>query len=226
MPVRRNFILFIALFLMVSGLLAQTGSDSIELSSFRKGRNLVGLSGSISSSYINNASAATDNSQLGNIYRFDIRLGKFVANKNVVGLLFIASRAQMIGYINNKAEVLGIGPWYRIYLGKEPNIAFYLQTDILYSNYYGESVGVQGFVTIDEYLDVAGIRASLGIGLSYVMGDRVSFDVGFEYSQARYWGVISDNSLDQQHDIVLDRGGFVFSFGFNVLFKRLKQDDK
>lgn len=226
MPVRRNFILFIALFLMVSGLLAQTGSDSIELSSFRKGRNLVGLSGSISSSYINNASAATDNSQLGNIYRFDIRLGKFVANKNVVGLLFIASRAQMIGYINNKAEILGIGPWYRLYLGKEPNIAFYLQTDILYSNYYGESVGVQGFVTIDEYLDVAGIRASLGIGLSYVMGDRVSFDVGFEYSQARYWGVISDNSLDQQHDIVLDRGGFVFSFGFNVLFKRLKQDDK
>jgi hypothetical protein len=211
---------------MVSGLLAQTGSDSIELSSFRKGRNLVGLSGSISSSYINNASAATDNSQLGNIYRFDIRLGKFVANKNVVGLLFIASRAQMIGYINNKAEILGIGPWYRLYLGKEPNIAFYLQTDILYSNYYGESVGVQGFVTIDEYLDVAGIRASLGIGLSYVMGDRVSFDVGFEYSQARYWGVISDNSLDQQHDIVLDRGGFVFSFGFNVLFKRLKQDDK
>jgi hypothetical protein len=211
---------------MVSGLLAQTGSDSIELSSFRKGRNLVGLSGSISSSYINNASAATDNSQLGNIYRFDIRLGKFVANKNVVGLLFIASRAQMIGYINNKAEILGIGPWYRLYLGKEPNIAFYLQTDILYSNYYGESVGVQGIVTIDEYLDVAGIRASLGIGLSYVMGDRVSFDVGFEYNQARYWGVISDNSLDQQHDIVLDRGGFVFSFGFNVLFKRLKQDDK
>jgi len=211
---------------MGSGLLAQTGSDSIELSSFRKGRNLVGLSGSISSSYLNNASVSNDNSQLGNLYRFDIRLGKFVANKNVVGLLFIASRTQMIGYINNSAEVLGVGPWYRLYLGKVPNIAFYLQTNILYSNYYGESQGVQSFLTIDESLDVSGILGSLGIGLSYVMGDIISFDVGFEYNQARYWGVISDNSIDQKQDIIIDRGGFVFSFGFNVLFKRLKRHDE
>jgi len=217
--------LIVTLFLLVSGLCAQTESDSIELSSFRKGRSLVGLSGSISSSYITNANASNDNSQLGNLYNFNIRLGKFVANKNMLGLAFLASRTQMIGYVNNKAEVLGIGPWYRLYLGKEPNIAFYLQTDLLYSNYYGESIGVQGLITIDENLDVAGIRASLGVGLSYVMGDRASFDVGFEYNQARYWGVISDNSLSQKHDIVLDRGGFVFSFGFNVLFKRLKQHD-
>jgi len=210
---------------VVSGLFAQSESDSIELSSFRKGRNLVGLSGSISSSYLSNASVSNDNSQLGNLYSFDIRLGKFVADKNLVGMVFIASRTQLIGYINNKAEILGIGPWYRLYLGKDPNIAFYLQTDILYSNYYGESQGVQGFITIDEYLDVAGIRASLGIGLSYVMGDRVSFDVGFEYNQARYWGVISDNSIDHQQDIIIDRGGFIFSFGFNVLFERLKKDD-
>ena len=225
MPVRRNFILILFLFLMVSGLCAQTGTDTVELSSFRKGRNLVGLNGSISSSYLSNASSSNDNSQLGNLYRFDLRLGKFVANKNVVGLLFIASRTQMIGYINNKAEVLGIGPWYRLYLGKEPNIAFYLQTDILYSNYYGESNGVQSFITIDENLDVAGMRAALGIGLSYVMGDRVSFDVGFEYNQARYWGEITNHSTEERHDIVLDRGGFVFSFGFNVIFERLKRDD-
>jgi len=211
--------------ILTSGVIAQPGNDSTVLSSFRKGRSLVGLSGSISSSYITNASTSNDNSQLGNLYRFDIRLGKFVANKNVLGLLFLASRTQMIGYIDNKAEVLGIGPWYRLYLGKEPNIAFYLQTDILYSNYYGESQGVKSLFTIDETLDVSGIRASLGVGLSYVIGDRISFDVGFEYNQARYWGGIKDNILGVQQDIVLDRGGFVFSFGFNVLFERLKKDD-
>ena len=218
---RRIAALILTMSFMVSGLLAQSGSDSIELSSFRKGRNLVGLSGSISSSYLTNANSATDNSQLGNLYRFDIRLGKFVANKNVLGLLFIASRTQMIGYVNAKAEVLGIGPWYRLYLGKEPNIAFFLQSDILYSNYYGESEGVQSFITIDENLDVAGIRAALAIGLSYVLNDRVSFDVGFEYNQARYWGIINNHTTEERNDIVLDRGGFVFSFGFNVLFERL-----
>ncbi len=210
---------------MVSGLFAQSGSDSIELSSFRKGRNIVGLSGSISSSYLTNANNTNDNSQLGNLYRFDIKLGKFVADKNVVGLLFIASRTQMIGYVNTKAEVLGIGPWYRLYLGKEPNIAFYLQTNLLYSNYYGASEGVQSFFTIDENLDVQGIWGALGIGLSYVMNDRVSFDVGFEYNQARYWGAINNNITEESDDIVLDRGGFVFSFGFNVLFERLRKDD-
>ena len=186
----------------------------------------MGLNGSISSSYISNASAANDNSLLGNLYRFDIRLGKFVANKNMVGMVFTASRTQMIGYINNIAEILSVGPWYRIYLGKEPNIAFFLQTDLLYSNYHGESIGVQSFVSIDENLDVAGIRGAMGVGLSYVMGDRVAFDVGFEYNQARYWGGITDNILNIQQDIVLDRGGFVFSFGFHILFKRLKQDDE
>lgn len=204
---------------------AQTGSDSLELSSFRKGRNLVGLNGAISSSNLSSADGSFDNSQLGNLYRFDIRLGKFVANKNVVGLLFTASRTQMIGYINNKAEFLSIGPWYRLYLGKEPNIAFYIQTALLYSNYFGSSDGVQSLLTISEDLDVSGIHGAVGIGLSYVMGDLVSFDVGFEYNQARYWGVVRDNTLDTSEDIVIDRSGFIFSFGFQVLFERLKRDD-
>jgi len=224
--VRRISGLIFLIVILNSGVIAQSGNDSTVLSSFRKGRNLVGLGGSISSSYLTSANTSNDNSQLGNLYRFDIRLGKFVANKNMMGMVFTASRTQMIGYINNIAEMMGIGPWYRLYLGKEPNIAFFLQTDLLYSNYHGESFGVQSFVSIDEILDVAGIRGSLGVGISYVMGDRVAFDVGFEYNQARYWGVVNDNVLDVQQDIVLDRGGFVFSFGFNVLFKRLKQDDE
>ena len=222
---RRISALIIALFLVVSGLFAQSGKDSVELSSFRKGRNLVGLGGSISSSNLSRANGSNDNSQLGNLYRFDIRLGKFVANKNALGLLFTTSRTQMIGYINNKAEFLSIGPWYRLYVGKEPNIAFYIQTDLLYSNYYGSSTGVQGLFTIDENLDVAGIHGALGIGLSYVIGDRVSFDVGFEYNQARYWGVVKDNTLGTSEDIVIDRSGFIFSFGFQVLFERLKKHD-
>lgn len=212
------------MFLVVSGLFAQSAKDSTELSSFRKGRNLVGLGGSISSSNLSNAKASNDNSQLGNLYRFDIRLGKFVANKNLLGLLFSASRTQMIGYINNTAEFLSIGPWYRLHMGNDPNIAFYIQSSLLYSNYYGSSTGVKSLLTVDESLDVAGINGALGIGLSYVMGDRVSFDVGFEYSQARYWGTVSDNSLGTFEDIVIDRSGFVFSFGFSVLFERLKKD--
>lgn len=213
------------MFFMVSGLYSQIDSDSIELSSFRKGRNLVGLNGAISSSDLSRADGPNDNSQLGNLYRFDIRLGKFVANKNTLGLLFSASRTQMIGYVNNTAEFLNVGPWYRIYLGKEANVAFYIQADLLYSNYYGSSTGVQSIFIIDEELDMAGIHGALGIGLSYVMGDRVSFDVGFEYNRSRYWGEAQDNTLGTSEDLIIERSGFIFSFGFQVIFERLKKDE-
>lgn len=32
-------------------------------------------------------------------------------------MMFLASRTQLVGYINSKAEVMALGPWYRIYFG-------------------------------------------------------------------------------------------------------------
>jgi hypothetical protein len=221
-----RFALPILLLLFFAGnLMAQTERDSVEQSAFRKGRNLVGVTGSISSAYLNNANSSSQKNQIGNLYRFNVRLGKFVAHKNVVGLMFLASRTELVGYINSKAEVMALGPWYRLYLGKVPNIAFYLQPSLLYASYFGESDGGQALQTIDEDLDLHGVRGGLGIGISYVMGDRVSFDVGCEYNQARYWGRYTDHTLNLEQDIVLNRGEFVFSFGFNVLFERLRRDD-
>ena len=216
----------ILLLLLVSvSLMARTERDTVEQSAFRKGRNLVGLSGSISSAYLSNANSSSQNNQIGNLYRFNVRLGKFIAHKNVVGMMFLASRTELVGYINSKAEVMALGPWYRIYLGKVPNIGFYLQPGILYANYFGESDGRQGSQIINEDLDLAGVGAGLGIGISYVLGDRVSFDVGCEYNQALYWGVYSNHTLGSEQDVKLNRGEFVFTFGFNVLFERLRRDD-
>jgi hypothetical protein len=186
---------------------------------------MVGLSGSISSSYLNQANSSSQNNQIGNLYRFDVRLGKFLADKNAAGLLFLASRTELVGYINSKAEVLALGPWYRLYLGNIPNIAFFLQPSLLYASYFGTSQGQAAFQTVDEDLDLKGVRGGLGIGISYVLGDRMSFDVGCEYNQARLWGYYLDRNLGVEQDVVLNRGEFVFSFGFNVLFERLRTDD-
>ena len=51
-------------------LTAQTESDTVDQSAFRKGRNLVGLTGSISSAYLSNANSTSQNNQIGNLYRF------------------------------------------------------------------------------------------------------------------------------------------------------------
>jgi hypothetical protein len=95
----------------------------------------------------------------------------------------------------------------------------------MYVNYFGESDGSQAFQIVNENLDLQGVGAGLGIGISYVLGDRVSFDVGCEYNHARYWGMYTDHALNVTQDVALNRGEFVFNFGFNVLFERLRRDD-
>lgn len=185
----------------------------------------MGISGSISSSYLSDANSTSQNYQIGNLYRFNIRLGKFVADKNGVGVMFLASRTELVGYVNSDAEVLGLGPWYRIYLGTLPAMAFYLQPSLLYVSYFGEATGRQILQNVDEDLDLQGVSGGLGIGISYVVGDRISFDVGCEYNQARYWGTFTDQNLNSKQDVALNRGEFLFSFSFNVLFERLRKDD-
>ena len=57
------------------------------------------------------------------------------------------------------------------------------------------------------------------------MVDRISFEVGCDYHQGRFWGTLTDNVLSTENDIVLNRGKFVFSFGFAVLFGKVKEND-
>ena len=221
----RILLSFIFALVLIPGLSAQADTVSAIETSFRKGRSLVGLDGAISSSFISKPDATTNPTQQGNRYRFDIRLGKFIADKNMLGLIMMARRTHTVGYVDTKTEVLGIGPWYRLYVGKIPNIAFYAETSLLYSNYYGRSKGVVAYTNVDETLDLQGAWGALGIGVSYVMGDRVSFDVGCEYNKSRYWGTSYDGVLDVEQDIILDRAEFVFHFGFYILFEKLKRDD-
>ncbi len=221
----RIFLAIILALLLVPGLSAQTDTAAVAESAFRKGRSLVGLSGSISSSFIGNPDAASTTTQQGNRYRFDIRLGKFVAEKNMLGLVMLARRTHTVGYVDTRTEIMAVGPWYRLYLGKIPNIAFFMETTLLYSSYYGRSQGTVGYTSVDEILDMQGVWGSLGIGVSYVLADRISFDVWCEYNKSRFWGVSTDDILRMERDMILDRAEFVFHFGFYVLFEKLKRDD-
>jgi hypothetical protein len=57
------------------------------------------------------------------------------------------------------------------------------------------------------------------------MARRVAFDVSCKYSFSHYWGTMSDFELDLEDDIILDLRGLNFTFGFNVLFGKIKQDE-
>lgn len=217
--------LSIILLLLSNGITAQDDADSVSNTAFRKGRNLVGIGGSVSSSSMDRSQITNNPSEVGNNYSFNVILGRFVANKNIVGLAFDASRIHLVGYVESKAEMLNVGPWYRLYLGKHPNLSFYLQSRFQYSSYFGNSSGVHSLFTIDEEVRASGINGSIGLGISYVMVDRISFEVGCDYHQGRFWGTLSDKVLSTDKDIVLDRSKFVFSFGFVVLFGKIKENE-
>lgn len=213
------------LFLFPVGMLAQDVCDTTDLHPLRKSRIYVGIGGSVSSSYTEHASNPNSNIQLGNNYRFNLKLGKFIAPKNLLGIYFTASRTQLVGLINSSAEILSVGPWYRYYIGKDPNIALFLQTSILYSSYFGTSEGNPALLSVDETLEVMGINGSIGLGMSYTIADRICFEVSCSYGQARYWGTYTDFVLYQEIDVSLNRGEMLFDFGIGILFNRIKNDD-
>ncbi|MCK5464170.1 MAG: hypothetical protein KAI95_14180 [Bacteroidales bacterium] len=221
----RVFLFITSFMFLVSCLMAQDDADSIKVTTFRKGRNLVGIGGSVSSSILDKTKISSNPSDLGNNYHFDLKLGKFVADKNLVGLSFDASRAHLIGYIETIAEVLAVGPWYRYYIGKDPNLALYFQSTLQYSSYHGHSAGVQNLVSINEEIAAGGINGSLGLGICYAMADIITFEVGCDFHQGRFWGTLTDNALGTEQDLVLNRSKFAFTFGFTVLFGKLKEDD-
>jgi hypothetical protein len=225
--VKRNIFGSILFLIISASIFAQTesASDSLEFKPLGKGSFLVGLGGSISSNNIAQSTFTTNAAQFGNTYQFDVLLGRFVADKNLLGLQFNTKKVSLLGEIETTADVTNIGPMYRLYFGKDPNIALFLHTSIKWSSYEGLSRGSISFITVDQEIRAQGVLGSLGLGVSYIMARRVAFDVSCKYTLSRYWGTMSDFELNVEDDIILDFRGLNFTFGFNVLFGKIKQDD-
>lgn len=220
---RTGAIIWILLVLFLAPLSAQGEADSTQTTAFRKGRNLVRMEGGISSSFLGNAADGGARIQNGNQYSYALNLGKLVSTKHLLALEFKITKEEMVGIINSSAETMAVGPFYRYYLGIEPAFAFYLQAGVSYASYHGTATSDRAFMLIDEYLDLQGIRGSMGFGLSYVMNDRACFEVGCIYGHSRLWGTYENLITREVHPTVLNHGSMAFTFGFSILFERLKR---
>lgn len=222
--VLKRLIFFILIVVLSTiDLSAQSTVDSTSSTPFRKGRNLVGISGSISSASINNSQGPYNADKFINKYSFDIKLGKFVANKNLLGIVFNVFRDHTADYVEVEKELLSIGPWYRLYIGNMTNMGLYTQTSVLYTNYVEHSDGVQGYIQMEQELRGNGISGTLGIGYAYVIADKVTFEVGFDYMFSRFVGELIDLRNDNSQEVTFNRQNYQFSFGFNLLFGKMKK---
>lgn len=151
-------------------------------------------------------------------------LGKFVADKNLIGLVFGTTRNQSAGYLDIEQELTTLGPQYRLYTGNKPDMGLFARTIIFWAYYVENSVGSQGIYLVDETLKGNGAGADIGFGYSFVIADKVAFEIGFDYMLAHFKGEFHDNHLGTKENVTFNRHDYRFSFGFSILFNRLKDE--
>ena len=219
---RSNYLIFLVLAFAFE-LSAQSIPDSAVTTPFQKGRTLVGLSGNIRSSKFDNNSILPSDKFI-NEYSFEINLGKFIADKNLIGLVFTTTRDQSVGYINIEKEIVTLGPQYKLYFGKKPDMGLHVRAVLLWAYYIENSTGLQGVYFVDESIKGQGIGGDLGFGYTYVIADKVAFEIGFSSMLAYFKGDFTDNYLGTSEALTFNKYDYRFTFGFNILFNRLKDD--
>lgn len=191
--------------------------DSIT-TSFRKGRWLVGLAGSIGSSSTENTSS--DLKLVSNHYRIEVSSGKFVIDRLNIGLHFNVERENIHNEFNEErtSENLFIGPKLAYFISKNAIGSLYFGLTPGFILYRDETDKGKNENVIDIVNNGSGFGLFSTFGYVYVIQDRIAFDLGLNLSS--YWVDINQESLSVQNvsDVNFVLSDFTFSFGFKILF--------
>ncbi|MEO8934975.1 MAG: hypothetical protein ABI295_11775 [Xanthomarina sp.] len=218
---RYFLVLFIAcIYVMPSFCFAQDkaidSTKNTEITPFRKGRWLTGFTGSIGSGSFENTK--TENKSISNWYRIEIGTGKFLIDRFNLGLSANMERSNLENETSeNTSEIFFIGPKGTYFLSPSTmgSVFFSLSPGYVL---YRETIGrtVEDFYV--ENLNKGGGFGFLStFGFSYVLQDRVSFDLGLNYNV--YWLNLDEKSnIDQTiKNTSYQLSNLSFSFGFKIL---------
>lgn len=221
----RTIILYLSILtiglLGFSSLAAQT--DSISTTPFTKGRSLVNLNGSISSSTDNRNSFSGSENVLNN-YSFNVRLAKIVAPNCALGLSFETEKYSSQQLIHIDTEVLRLGPWAAYYFTKDQPGGIFIQSAAYFVNFHEENTFMALTPPLNESATGKGFAGSLGLGYTYVIFDRVGLEVAMVYNHTRIFGESTNNTTKITQKEIFNRIDIQFNFGFIVLFNKMKNE--
>lgn len=214
-------ILLLVFFLTVNAI----AQDSIPTDSlttpFRKGRWLTGITGSINSD--RNETKSTDEVTTSNEYALNIVGGNFFKDRWLVGGIIQADRSDADGTTDINTETLFVGPLLVHYFSDSPRGSLFLSGAPGYTRYRNLVSFADGLIENQEISEGSGFAFIINLGYSYVVFDRIAFDIGFGVSQ--FW-VDVDRELQPGGSISSDNvkiRNYNLSFGFRVLLDRLLQ---
>lgn len=199
--------------------------DSVKViqTPFTKGRSLVAMGGSINSGTSDRIGLVTDSKKFINQYSFDINLSKVVARNFIIGLKFSTERTETEQIVDSQSEMLTLGPVTRVYLATNYSGGFFLQGGLLFVNYFERNTLFGNFQVIDESIEGLGYAGFIGLGYTYVMHNRVGFEVGFNYRISTIYAEFFDHIGPVSDFQTFTRADIMFNFGFIILFNKIKK---
>ncbi|HLV13835.1 MAG TPA: hypothetical protein VKY41_01550 [Xanthomarina sp.] len=191
-------------------------TETSEMTPFRKGRWLTGLTGSIGSGSFENTK--TENKSISNWYRIEIGTGKFLIDRLNIGLSANMERSNIENDISeNTSETFFIGPKGTYFLSPSNIGSVFFSLSPGYA-LYRETIGS---LVADVYVENLNKGGGFGFlstfGFSYVIHDRVSFDLGLNYNV--YWLNLNQetNINPAVKNVSYELSNLSFSFGFKIL---------
>jgi Protein of unknown function, DUF481 len=217
--INRSFLIIV---LIITFLAVSTNSTAQEIKKdttetpFRKGRWLTGLAGSISSGTIENTSSGNKSSS--NQYGINISTGKFIKDRVLLGFLFNIQRQNFESdFVKVNTEILVLGPGANYYFSKTKTGSLFYSLSPGFVVYRDET----SLMLEDEFTELLSKGNGIGIlstlGYSYVLHDRISFDLGLTANVS--WLKVEQNRNRQEtiNNVSIVLSDLSFTFGFNVL---------
>ncbi len=203
-------------------LVAQSVSRSDSLPTpFRKGRWNLGISGTISSSA--NKISSSDERSNTNRYGLSLDGGKFFKDRWLIGGIFEMTGTEFTGSADFTTETLFIGPLITRYFSPSSQGSLYLSLAPGYSRYRDFVSIEQATVFLEQSSSGNGFGIVTSLGYSYVVRDRISFDIGFVLTQSWFKVDLETGPTvpDESDNIAISNVAFIF--GFNILLEKLLQ---
>lgn len=198
---------------------SQTVADSDTVTTpFRKGRWLTGIAGSINST--TNEFRSNDAGSTSNEYAINIIGGNFVKDRWLVGGIIQMQRSNADGLANLTNETLFIGPTASHYFSDAERGSLFLSLAPGYARYQNLIRIEEATETSEEKSEGSGFGLFINLGYSYVIIDRIAFDIGVGLGQ-QWFNVersIDPGNISFEDDISLRNVSF--TFGFRILLDK------
>ncbi|QCX00615.1 hypothetical protein FGM00_11060 [Aggregatimonas sangjinii] len=212
--VLRQFLLLSGLLFLVQSATAQVIGDSLD-TPFRKGRWLTGLSGSISSN--TNKTGISEEKTITNEFGLNFSTGRFIKDRWLLGGKINTDRASSAGSVDRATESLFIGPFVSHYLSTNERGSLFTTLSTGYVRYREETQLNTLQASTELSSEGGGFGTLVGLGYSYVIHDKIAFDIGFNLNL--FWIGVDQEELPSgmisSQNIAISN--IAFTFGFNVI---------